>query len=277
MRLLVAGADRVDAGKTTFSTGLVDRLDGTGFKPRAGNDYWFDHDDYLTATDQGRLYGKDARRLARASEGAMDVSTLNPIHRLWRPSPGGGSGLLGRSDRTFVCDRVAGSFVVNADAAVPRSARDALRLEDAVEVSTVAELDEVMERRHLPALEAVGRRIVETDRAVVESYADIARPLQGVVDGQDARDLYDAVVVVAPGRVRVYDGQRYVRATAVASASPRDGRMERRVEDVVKHLDPMVTLALSPLEEERRTDPGAVAGAYADVYDRILEAARSGR
>ncbi|MEF8791499.1 MAG: ATPase, partial [Haloarculaceae archaeon] len=64
MRLLVAGADRVDAGKTTFSTGLVHETGATGYKPRAGNDYWFDHDDYRRAVDAGRLYGKDARRLA---------------------------------------------------------------------------------------------------------------------------------------------------------------------------------------------------------------------
>jgi len=273
MRILVVGADRVDAGKTTFSTGLVDRLDAVGYKPRAGNDYWFDYDDYRAAIEEGRLYGKDARRLVEASSQSIDVTTVNPIHRLWRPSPGGGSGLLGPSGRTFVCDRVAGSFVVNAGATVPRSARESLRLEDAVEVSTVAELNEVTERRHLPALEAVGRRIVETDRAVVESYADIARPLQGVVDGEEARDLYDVVAVVAPGRVRMYDGDRYVRATAVASASPHDGRMERRVEDVVEHLDPMATVSLEPIEGERRTEPGAVAGAYADAYDRILDLA----
>ncbi len=40
MKLLVAGGDRVDAGKTTFSTGLLARTDAVGFKPRAGNDYW---------------------------------------------------------------------------------------------------------------------------------------------------------------------------------------------------------------------------------------------
>lgn len=46
MTLLVAGSERVDAGKTTFALGLIASLDGVGFKPRAGNDYWFHHDDY---------------------------------------------------------------------------------------------------------------------------------------------------------------------------------------------------------------------------------------
>jgi len=67
--ILVAGGARVDAGKTTFSTGLVADLaaragDAVGVKPRAGNDYWYDHDDYRIASDSGRLYGKtrDASR-----------------------------------------------------------------------------------------------------------------------------------------------------------------------------------------------------------------------
>ena len=28
---------------------LVEFAGGVGFKPRAGNDYWFDHDDYRQA------------------------------------------------------------------------------------------------------------------------------------------------------------------------------------------------------------------------------------
>ena len=88
MRLLVAGDARVDAGKTTFSTGLCEYLDAPGYKPRAGNDHWFDHDDYLAAVTEGRLYGKDARRLASASPGDPEPEALNPLHRLWRPAPG---------------------------------------------------------------------------------------------------------------------------------------------------------------------------------------------
>ncbi len=64
MTILVAGSDRVDAGKTTFTVGLLAHHDAVGFKPRAGNDFWFDHDDAKRALSEGRLYGKDAKRLA---------------------------------------------------------------------------------------------------------------------------------------------------------------------------------------------------------------------
>src|SRR6056297_4004761 len=123
MTLLVVGADRVDAGKTTFTVGLLEWLDGVGFKPRAGNDHWFDHDDVRDATADGRLYGKDAARLAAASAADVTPEELNPVHRLWRPSPGPDTGMVGQAHREFVFDRVGESFVVNAHADVPESAR----------------------------------------------------------------------------------------------------------------------------------------------------------
>lgn len=108
MKLLVAGGAELDAGKTTFATGLVAETGAVGFKPRAGNDYWYDHADYREAVEQGRLYGKDARRLAAASPGDPDPEDINPLHRLWIPVPGAGTGVLGRQDRAFVVDRVTG-------------------------------------------------------------------------------------------------------------------------------------------------------------------------
>ncbi|MEF8878078.1 MAG: ATPase, partial [Haloarculaceae archaeon] len=183
MRLLVAGADRVDAGKTTFSTGLVHETGATGYKPRAGNDYWFDHDDYRRAVDAGRLYGKDARRLAAASPGDPDPEDLNPVHRLWVPVPGPSRGLLGQEGRAVLVDRVGGRgeerWVRNATTKLPASVREALPIEGAVEVSSVEGFNDAMRELHVPATEALGERIAATDRAVVESYADVARPLEG--------------------------------------------------------------------------------------------------
>ncbi|MFC4551526.1 MULTISPECIES: ATPase [Halorussus] len=265
MTLLVAGGDRVDAGKTTFTTGLLARLGGVGFKPRAGNDYWFDHDDYRRAVDAGRLYGKDAMRLAAASAGDLSPEEINSVHRLWRPSPGPDAGLVGQSRREFVCDRVGEAFVVNARADVPASARENLPLDDADRVRTVDELDEATRRLHLPAFERLGERIEAADAAVVESYGDVAVPIRGVE--------FDAVAVVEPGRMRVYRGDRYLKARSVASGSARDGRLEERVADVVELLDPEATAALPALGSAARTDPDAVAEAYADAYDALLDVA----
>ncbi len=262
MTTLVAGSQRVDAGKTTFATGLVAYTGSVGFKPRAGNDYWFDHDDVRAAVADGRLYGKDAKRLVSASPGDRPPEAINPVHRLWRPSPGPDAGLLGQDDREFVLDRAGEGLVVNGTVDVPDRIREALPVEDALVVSSLAELNDAMERLHLPALEGVATKIRAADNPVVESYSDIARPL---------RDLDpDAVAVVEAGRVRTYDGERWAKACEVAPGGPRDGQLEERVDAVVDLLDPEDSLPLDPLGDDRRNDPNAVADTYAEAYDALL-------
>ncbi|ELY57220.1 P-loop ATPase/GTPase-like protein [Natronococcus jeotgali] len=272
MILLVVGADRVDAGKTTFSTGLLERTGAVGAKPRAGNDYWFDHDDCRRALAEGRLYGKDAARLAAAEDREREPERLNPVHRLWRPSPGGGTGLLGQTDREFVVDRVGGPdgsiYVRNATVDVPDRVASALPLEDAIPVESVDELNAVTTDRYVPAFDALADELEATDVAVVESYGDIARPLPDLDPAAIA-----AVAAVEPGRARIYPGGRYCRACEVASSSPRDGNLEKRVPTVLDYLDPLERVRLPPLTGEEREDPERVATAYADAYDALLEAA----
>jgi len=269
MKLLVAGGDRVDAGKTTFSVGLLAHTDAQGFKPRAGNNYWFDHDDYQTATKEGRLYGKDARRLAAASPGDVEPETINAIHRLWHPSPGAGTGILGSSERQFVVDRVgsdgAGEFVVNGTVDIPDSAAERLPLSAAPRVTSVPDFNDLMGVMHAEALADLRADIAAADRAVVESYGDIARPL--------AEFEPDAVAVVEPGRARFYDGRRYAKACEIASGSPEEGQLEERVSNVVDLIDRTGAVRLPALDAETRAAPEAVAEAYDHAYDALLATA----
>ncbi|MEF8838914.1 MAG: ATPase [Haloarculaceae archaeon] len=304
MTLLVAGSERVGAGKTTFSLGLVARTGAVGFKPRAGNDRWFDQDDVSRALAEGRLYGTDAARLASASPGDRTPERINPVHRLWQPSPGPGTGLLGRNDREFVLDRVGEHWVRNGTVDLPPDVRESLGLErepdsgeadgvgtdgveadvigtDGVEanvigtdsggtetVATVGSLDELNEITallHLPAMDRVADRISSVDRAVVESYGDVARPLQTIRP--------EAVAVVEPGRARIYDGARYRNACEVASGSPHEGQLEERAENVVDLLDPASREALPALGRDERADPGRISAAYEPAYDALLSIA----
>lgn len=265
MRLLVAGGDRVDAGKTTFAVGLAARLDDPlAVKPRAGNDLWFDHDDAVRALSAGRLYGKDAARLAAATD-ADGPEAINAVHRLWRPTPGR-TGMLGETDRTFLADRVATGdgdrVVVNDRVDLPGAVRDLA--DDPVRVDDVAAFNDAMADWHLDALSRLGERVRTADRPViVESYADVADPLRA--------PTYDAVAVVEPGRCRVYDGRRWEIARE-AAGDRADGRLEQRVAGVTDGLEPLSTHDLRPLSSEARTDPAAVADANHDAYDGLLAA-----
>ena len=273
MKLLVTGDARVDAGKTTFAAGLLASLpEAVGFKPRAGNDYWFDHDDVRTALSEGRLYGKDIATLTDASASEWSEETLNPVHRLWRPTPDR-TGLLGESDRTFLVDRVTTAdgalFVVNgaaeADGLLAERLYEQLPLADAPRVRTVDGFNELMVERYLPAFERVTNRITTTDSAVVESYSDIARPIDGV--------SFDSVAVVGPTRVRCYDGERYTKACEVASGSLREGQLEERVDRVIEMIEPLSAHELAPLTSTERGDPEQIATAYEAVYERLVDAA----
>lgn len=270
MNLLVAGSARVDAGKTTFSVGLLDHIDGIGFKPRAGNDYWFDHDDYRSAIEQGRLYGKDARRLTAASTTDTTPDDLNPVHRLWQPAPGPEKGILGSEERAFVVDRVTtetteATYVVNGTVDLPESVRTRLPLESAIEIDSLREFNDVMARVHVPALERIHERIESTDRSVVESYGDIARPLTDLAP--------DAVAVVEPRRARVYDGERYAKTCEVSGGSAREGQLEVHVDRVLELVEPRATVELPALTGEAQTKPAQIANAYAPAYEALVATA----
>lgn len=266
MTLLVAGADHVDAGKTTFSTGLLARTNAVGFKPRAGNDYWFNHDDYQHALDEGTLFGKDARRLAAASPGTLDPRDINPIHRLWQPAPDT-TGMLGQHGREFLLDRAGERYICNGTATLPEEARQRLPLSDAVVVETLEAFNQVMQRHHRELLDSFAQTIQATDRAVVESYSDVARPIHGLEP--------DGVAVVEPTRVRLFDGERYRKTCQVASGSAGSfhGQLEERVDAVIDLVEPVETVTLPPLTKAERREPSAVADAYEQAYDALLSVA----
>lgn len=268
MELLVTGADRVDAGKTTFSVGLLEHTGGVGFKPRAGNDYWHDHDDVDLATTDGRLYGKDAKRLVAA--GAMDVEpeAVNPIHRLWHPSPNQATGMLGSEDREFLVDRVGDQFVVNDTVSLPNDLSTQLPLDDAHAVSSLAEFNDLMAALHVPALDSLAEEVAATDRTIVESYGDVARPLGDLEP--------DAVAVVEPSRARLYDGGRYAKGCEVATGGPGTGQLEERVASVVDLVDPEATVQLPPLVSEHQQDSRAIAAAYEPAFDELIRTALDG-
>lgn len=275
MKLLVAGDARVDAGKTTFAAGLLTALnDAVGFKPRAGNDYWYDYDDAVAALNDGRLYGKDIATLNAVGSTTLREEQLNPVHRLWRPTPDR-TGLLGEAGRTFLVDRVTtpdgASFVVNGvaeqEGLLPEQITKSLPLSAATRVESVGQFNDVMTERYLPAFGRVSDHIAETTPAVIESYADIALPVAGV-------DL-DAVAVVGPTRVRLYDGSRYLKAYEVASGSSREGQLEERVDRIVEMIEPVSVQTLHPLSSDVRDEPTRVADAHADVYESMLDVART--
>jgi hypothetical protein len=161
------------------------------------------------------------------------------------------------------------TFVVNGVAEqaglLPEAVADPLPLADATRVDGVAGFNDVMTQRYLPAFERVADRIRATTPAVVESYSDIAIPVGGVA--------LDAVAVVAPTRVRVYDGESYGTAHEMASGSGNEGQLEEPVDRVTELADPVAAHDLPPLTDDERGDPDRVADAYEPAYESLLDVA----
>lgn len=306
-RFLVAGGARVDAGKTTFATGLCSYLlshggNPLGVKPRAGNDFWYDYDAVRSALSDGALYGTDVVRLAGAggaplgaSHANSDTSSrdreqtarppeaddtartsrrhltdINPIHRLWRPTPGE-TGLLGEQDRTFLIDRIATrdgtEYVVNGAAErqgiIPAEILDALELDGAARVTSVEELNQITAEVYLDAFRQLVSRLETTTRPlVIESYGDVAVPLEFPID---------AVAVVEPSSVSLYRGSSFLNARDQVAGSPREGRFETHTAAVTDSLEAAAVQLLSPLSEGARKNPKQVASRYTDVYAKLVD------
>ena len=83
----------------------------------------------------------------------------------------------------------------------------------------------------------------------------------------------DAFAVVEPGRVRVFDGDRYATGCAVAGGGPETGQLAERVGDVTDLIDPVTESGLPPLSADQRVEPAAVADAYEHAFDTVLATA----
>src|SRR6056297_4282054 len=91
MRILCCGLRQIDAGKTTFTSALLQYLgehdyDVCPFKPRAGNDIWYDWPIVREALEKGTIYGHDVSVLGPLATKPIKREIISPTHRLWMPS-----------------------------------------------------------------------------------------------------------------------------------------------------------------------------------------------
>ena len=261
--VLIVGLKEQDAGKTTLALALLTYLrekgfDACGFKPRAGNSVWYDYDVVLESLSQGRLYGKDAKRLKAASEfGSLTDSVMeefiNPIHRLWaEPSRVNPISQI----PYFILDRVTlwlkegakNIVVVNEALPVEYRCTDAI-LEDLHakadcinRVRDLKTLNKITKDYYGLAVELAYKKMVgQHDCVVVESYSDVALP------GKGLKDL-DIVIGVKPGQISVFKPEKYLTAVQLsASIYSQEEITTSRIVDLVK---PFKVVNVPPFRSE---------------------------
>ena len=251
--VLVDGLLRFDSGKTWFGVGLGLCLRRLGFsvgvfKPVAGNSVWGQLWSFRESLRRGFLVGGDVLTYERFL--GVDPLLVNPVDMLLAPldpaGPGFFAGVGSLEDQVVVARVPVGGgfehwwFPGNVSRVPPVVRRDVMALVGrcgAVPGSVEGLLDYVGGLGGV--FEEFRARVSEgCDFVIVESFNDALVPYEEVVD------VVDFLVVVGPGRVFVFDGDRLRLIASVVGVSGA------RVGGVWRHLGrPMAVFEL-PLVED---------------------------
>jgi len=253
--ILVVGLREKDAGKTTLALALISHLKDAGFKvcgfkPKAGNNFWYDYDVVCEALSQGRLYGKDAKLLTQASGVSLPEEVVNPIHRLWideslQAGPNGLPGFL--ADRVTLPETGRGFFLTLNMPMLRRYAdcsgllatlRNSARL--VAEVQSLKELNRAVSEFYSQAVRAAYGQVSRYEVLVVESYSDVAMPWEGL-------ENLEAIFGVEPWRLCLYEPERYLTAVRMISQVRQD--IEVTANQVCRLVKPLAEVRLKPSTE----------------------------
>jgi len=247
-KALIVGLKEKDAGKTSFALALLaylreEGINASGFKPRAGNSVWYDYDVVHEALTQGRLYGKDAKRLSSASAYSSVSTTqieefINPIHRLWaEPSRINPSSQI----PYFILDRITLWYkagvknMVVENEALSADYNNADFRNIRANASTIypvrdlKTLNTITEKYYSYAVElAYKRMLAQHEYVVIESYSDIALPWNGLND-------LDLVIGVKPGQMLAYEPKKYLAAVQLVTQTYSQEEISTaRIVDLIK-------------------------------------------
>ncbi len=239
MRILVTGVLRYESGKTSFALELLSAfrdigVDAYPYKPIGGHSGWYQYDTIINSIRLGKLVGEDAYHYAEAV-GCLDcIEAISPLDLLLIPHDirfysGRIRTYIDVIDDTFrqiVLVRLS-NLVDNKFSSTHYLVKDNYRyvldsmknvLKDLIRsVGEVVEIgsDELVKLILNPELYRLLDRILEYhesrhDLVLIESFNDVALPIPGALDSS-------YIVVVAPGRVMVYDGESFRKAVAIVS------------------------------------------------------------
>ena len=258
--ILIVGFREFSSGKTSIARALIRWLrekgiSACGFKPKAGNNLWYDYDIVHDALKEGRLYGKDAKLLKSASETNFPEEIINPIHRLWTFEPVEKKTFHEIPcfivDRVTICnDKCFTHIIANDTAPLEPEEKSLLQklfhnAEKVHHVSNLEELNSITRRYYNYAVEKAHEKIVKQHEAIVyESYSNNAMPWNGI-------KKLNLVLAVEPGSIHVYDADKYLSAV---NLSKDFLKKEISVSDVCELLKPLKTLKTSPYTSDEIVD-----------------------
>jgi len=226
--VLIVGALPYDSGKTPFALNLIREAIEEGFdvgvsKPVGGFNGWYQYEFLKKSIEFGLLIGEDAYKLHNAAKSIDRIELESPVTVLllppdpervgWRVSS-----YMGISfQNQVVIVRISGLHRT-IHYYIPENLNKLtkpLRGEVGKLISvlnpkplSVGKLDDILSESRKIADEVLRYLEHYHDLMVIESYANYAAPTFGSLD-------VDVVVVVAPSKAVIFDGEQYKRAVSL--------------------------------------------------------------
>jgi len=260
MKLLVVGFLEYDSGKTSLVLSLLKQLrkyNFIGVKPVAGHSIWHQYVTVSYSLKLGILVGEDAYKIANLLGMTDMLPLLNPVDLLISPKDPYISN--GEIEKPFnvVLMRVSncqGNDVVSEHYIcedvvkdVPPTIRHTIdmlrrRLIPRPKFTNLREVYKfLLERAGNVADTCLKKVYAEYENVVIESFNNAATPTPLSLD-------VDYVIAVSPGKVYVYDGEKYAEAINVMASVGRF--YDLRVNDVVKYVKPLKEFNIMPRAEK---------------------------
>ncbi|MHA1769820.1 MAG: hypothetical protein ACTSV3_08250 [Candidatus Thorarchaeota archaeon] len=237
-RILIAGMNPFDSGKTQLAASIAENLLETGdrveyFKPVSGHNYWLRYDHTKKCMESGLLASKDASTVRSIMNPKSELALSNPVHSLFVPAAlerplkniTNTLGLAGWSS-VLVLERFSkpvgsgiDTTVLVADELMDSekviiSHEEVGRLTRGASIVSVRSFEDVQrfEYEHFEEHVSKSFKIVESlaDTVIIEGFNDSPWPWDGL-------ETVDSVLVVGPGHVFVYNPEKFRKATYLMS------------------------------------------------------------
>ena len=233
MRVLLAGMNSFDSGKTQFAIRLSKLLSNEFqsieyFKPLSGHNYWYHHDHTRTCMQKGILASLDTMRVREFLKPKSPLDLANPVHSLFVPmrlekpmqNLTNTLGLAGASsiltlerfsrpeDSRIETTVLVAQKLVEEERLIIKQEEVGMLTRGAA-ILSVSNLEEVQEFERLNFERHVSESFAEVEKSaevvIIEGFNDAAWPWDGL-------ENVDAVLLVSPAHIFSYDPERFRKA-----------------------------------------------------------------
>jgi predicted P-loop ATPase/GTPase len=233
MRVLLAGMNSFDSGKTRFAIQLSKTLSAEGrpieyFKPLSGHNYWYNHEHTSDCLENGVLASMDALKVRKFLKPKSPIELANPVHSLFVPmrlekpmqNLPNTLGLAGASSILTMerFSRPEGSGIDTTVLVAQRLVEEERLIIKQEEVGmltrgagilSVSNLEEVQEFERLNFEQHVSESFTEVEKSadvvIIEGFNDATWPWDGL-------EKVDVVLLIGPAHVFSYDPERFRKA-----------------------------------------------------------------